>query len=82
MKIQPGDQTAPSVRSRRGCKRANSTGKKTCAPSLAKGKTKPAVELAREIHKRCGWPESEGLLVGCLCGAHSVPIENRPEGRS
>ena len=30
---------------------------------LAKGKTKPAVELAREIHKRCGWPESEGLLV-------------------
>src|SRR5260370_4997929 len=30
---------------------------------LAKGKTKPAVELAREIHKRCGWPESEALLV-------------------
>jgi len=30
---------------------------------LAKGKTKPAVELAKEIHKRCGWPESEALLV-------------------
>ena len=30
---------------------------------LAKGKTKPAVELAREIHKRCSWPESEALLV-------------------
>src|SRR5437879_12807357 len=30
---------------------------------LAKSKTKPAVELAREIHKRCGWPESEALLV-------------------
>ncbi|PYU68341.1 MAG: hypothetical protein DMG52_31780, partial [Acidobacteria bacterium] len=30
---------------------------------LAKGKTKPAVELAREIHKRCGGPESEALLV-------------------
>ncbi|HTF26485.1 MAG TPA: hypothetical protein VK937_21630 [Candidatus Limnocylindria bacterium] len=30
---------------------------------LAKGKTKPAVELAREIHKRCGWPETEVLLV-------------------
>jgi len=30
---------------------------------LAKGKTKPAVELAREIHKRCGWPETEALLV-------------------
>jgi len=37
--------------------------KKTCGALLAKGKTKPAVELAREIHKRCGWPESEGLLV-------------------
>src|SRR2546430_17016411 len=30
---------------------------------LAKGKTKPAVELASEIHKRCGWPETEVLLV-------------------
>src|SRR3981081_3562899 len=30
---------------------------------LAKGKAKPAVELAKEIHKRCGWPESEALLV-------------------
>src|SRR5947208_7459378 len=30
---------------------------------VAKGKTKPAVELAREIHKRCGWPETEVLLV-------------------
>jgi hypothetical protein len=30
---------------------------------LSKGKTKPAVELAKDIHKRCGWPESEALLV-------------------
>src|SRR5437899_7652009 len=30
---------------------------------LAKGKAKPAVELAKQIHKRCGWPESEALLV-------------------
>ena len=30
---------------------------------LAKGKAKPAVELAKEIHKRCGCPESEALLV-------------------
>jgi hypothetical protein len=30
---------------------------------LAQGKAKPAVELAKEIHKRCGWPESESLLV-------------------
>jgi hypothetical protein len=30
---------------------------------LAKGKTKPAVELAKQIHKRLGWPESEALLV-------------------
>lgn len=30
---------------------------------LSKGKAKPAVELAKDIHKRCGWPESEALLV-------------------
>ncbi|PYT75946.1 MAG: hypothetical protein DMG40_27200 [Acidobacteria bacterium] len=30
---------------------------------VAKGKTKAAVELAKEIHKRCGRPESEALLV-------------------
>lgn len=30
---------------------------------LAKGKARPAVELAKQIHKRCGWPESEALLV-------------------
>jgi hypothetical protein len=30
---------------------------------LAKDKTKAAVELAKEIHKRCGRPESEALLV-------------------
>src|SRR5712692_9965392 len=30
---------------------------------LSKGKAKPAVELAKYIHKRCGWPESEALLV-------------------
>jgi hypothetical protein len=30
---------------------------------LAKGKTKAAVELAKEIHKRCRRPESETLLV-------------------
>jgi hypothetical protein len=30
---------------------------------LAKGKTKAAVELAKEIHKHCGRPESEALLA-------------------
>jgi hypothetical protein len=30
---------------------------------LSKGKAKPAVELAKDIHKRCGRPESEALLV-------------------
>jgi hypothetical protein len=30
---------------------------------LAQGKAKPAVELAKQIHKRCGRPESEALLV-------------------
>src|SRR5437016_7175126 len=30
---------------------------------LARGKTKAAVELAKEIHKSCGRPESEALLV-------------------
>ncbi|MGB7848493.1 MAG: hypothetical protein WBL63_22965 [Candidatus Acidiferrum sp.] len=30
---------------------------------LAKSKANPGVELAKEIHKRCGWPQSEALLV-------------------
>jgi len=45
-------------------------------------KTKPAVELAREIHKPAVGQKRKSFASGCLCGAHSVPIENWAEGRS
>jgi len=35
---------------------------------LARGKTKPAVELAKQIHKRCPTPAAEALLVDAYVG--------------